>query len=438
MTKVSTLRTLFAATLVAAGMACTVHQSETPPLTGPSDLSLRIDVTATPDTINQDGGSQSSIKITATGPTGQPVPGVSLRVDTIVGGLAQDFGTLSARTVVTDSTGVARLVFTAPPTTPGSQVGTCAGLPGTCVSIVATPTGNDFTGRFAQSATIRLVPPGVILPPASTPTALYVFSPASPAAGSVVAFDASSSCAEGASLSGCNASSHTITSYSWDFGDGGTGTGKTVQHTYTAAGPFNATLTVTNDRGLSASTTKQIAVGAGTPPTALFTFGPTPVVVGAQTFFDASESKAAAGHTIVQYMWNWGDGDPIERRTGPTADHDFAAAGTFNVVLTVTDDGGQQASKSTPITVTGGPVAEGTVVKNPPPANKVTADGRASTAPPGSTITKYQWLWGDGTNPDTTSVADHVYAAAGAYTVRLTVTDSAGRTGTKTFPITVP
>ena len=64
MTKASIFRRLLAATLIAFSAACTVHQSEAPPLAGPSDLSVRIDITATPDTINQDGGSQSAIKIT--------------------------------------------------------------------------------------------------------------------------------------------------------------------------------------------------------------------------------------------------------------------------------------------------------------------------------------------------------------------------------------
>ena len=40
-------------------------------------------------------------------------------------------------------------------------------------------------------------------------------------------------------------------SYSWSFGDGTTGTGKIVTHTFSDAGvSYNVTLTVTNDLGL--------------------------------------------------------------------------------------------------------------------------------------------------------------------------------------------
>jgi PKD repeat protein len=54
----------------------------------------------------------------------------------------------------------------------------------------------------------------------------------------------------------------TISSYAWDFGDGGTGTGATAQHTYAAAGTYTVTLTVTDNGGATNSTSQQIAVTA--------------------------------------------------------------------------------------------------------------------------------------------------------------------------------
>jgi len=52
----------------------------------------------------------------------------------------------------------------------------------------------------------------------------------------------------------------------------------------------------------------------------------------------------------------------------------------------------------------------------------------------------YQWSFGDGTSSGTLSgsVTSHSFAAAGTYTVRLTVTDSVGRTGTFQTSVTVP
>ena len=83
---------------------------------------------------------------------------------------------------------------------------------------------------------------------------------ATPSAGQVpltVAFDASAS----------SDSDGSITSYSWNFGDNtAPGSGVTVNHLYQAAGTFTATLTVTDNRGKNATTTRVITVTVGPPP----------------------------------------------------------------------------------------------------------------------------------------------------------------------------
>jgi hypothetical protein len=51
-----------------------------------------------------------------------------------------------------------------------------------------------------------------------------------------------------------------IVSYQWNFGDGSTGTGSVVQHTYQIAGNYNAVLTVTDNAGATASVTVLVQV----------------------------------------------------------------------------------------------------------------------------------------------------------------------------------
>src|SRR5438128_2010309 len=183
MVKVTGLLSTLVATLALCA-ACTVHKTEVPLPTGPSEFAHALRITATPDAISQDGASQSSITLTALGPNGEPVSGVAIRVDIMVGGVLQDFGRLSARTVVTGSDGRATVVYTAPPAPPANLGGS-----GTRVTIVATPIGTNFDASQTQSVDIRLMPVGVILPPAETPTARFSFSPTSPVALLHVLFD---------------------------------------------------------------------------------------------------------------------------------------------------------------------------------------------------------------------------------------------------------
>lgn len=66
-----------------------------------------------------------------------------------------------------------------------------------------------------------------------------------------------------------------------------------------------------------------------------------------------------------------------------------------------------------------------------------TFNGSTSTAAGGATVASYQWDFGDGSPRATGVNASHTYAAAGTYTVSLTVTDSRGAMNTVTAPVAV-
>lgn len=412
---------------------CTIQQTETPALSGPSEFARGLQMFASPDSIAQDGVSTSTITLSAFDDNGRPRGSATYRLDILVGGQPADYGTLSSKTVVTGSNGIATVTYTAPPALPfGSDTPTCRGLSGQCIEIAARAIENDNQGTHNQYVDLRLYPLGVILPPGGNPSASFVFSPNQPTANSAVAFDASASCND--TTATCSSAGLT---FAWDFGDGRTGSGKTVSHSFTAAGTYNVTLAVTNDRGRTASTTKQVTVAGGAAPTASFVFSPTPVVILRETFFDASASRAGTGHRIVNYKWNWGDGYGSPDRSTPLEDHDWDIPGTYVVLLTVTDEAGQIGTTSQNITVVSGtPRADFNVTSTG--GHGAAFNGTISTVVGSSTtITDYFWNFGDGTT-GTGSAPTHTYAASGVFNVTLTVTDSNGRTSTVTKAVTVP
>ena len=197
---------------------------------------------------------------------------------------------------------------------------------------------------------------------------------------------------------------------------------------------------MTNDRGVKASATKSVTVGAGSAPTAAFVYSPTPVVVGAEVFFDASNSRPGLGHTIASYKWNWGDNESSPAASSPLQEHDYLAAGTYTVLLTVTDESGQVGTTSQTVAVAaGGPTPSFFLVKDVSVALKINVDASASTAAGQTSITTYTWSWGDGTANTVGKTQTHTYVAAGTYTVRLTVTDSLSRSITSAgTSVTVP
>lgn len=82
-------------------------------------------------------------------------------------------------------------------------------------------------------------------------------------------------------------------------------------------------------------------------PVVAFTMTPVKPKANEKVLFDASGSTDDG--TIVKYSWEFGDGTPIT--PGMTATHAFTAAGTYTVVLWVTDDKGQAASLTQTIQV---------------------------------------------------------------------------------------
>ena len=325
-----------AAVLALAG--CALDKQTTPPLAGPSELGLSLAITATPDIITQDGHSQAMVEIIARDASSQPLAGVGLRAETFVNGVQADLGVLSSKSISTGSDGRATLTYRAPPAPSASQSSDII------VTLALTPVGTNYAGAVTRFVDIRLARPGVILPSNGLPKPIFFFSPRAPRTDDDVYFDGSASFD----------SDGTIVSYRWSFGDGrsSVSSGPTVRHSYDLAGIYNVVLTVTDDRGLSASSSPtEVTVTTSTDPTASFVSSPAAPKVNTLVSFNASASKGIEGRSVTQYEWDFGDGSPLQMTSSPLVTHVYGAVGAYTVTLRIQDDTGRFAVASNELTI---------------------------------------------------------------------------------------
>ena len=324
--------TVTAAALVALSSSCTMKSQDAPPLTGPSELGTSINVTVSPDLLTQDGGSQSVVTVTAFDSNGKPLRNLSLRSEIVVDGVVADFGSLSARSIVTGTDGRATLVYTAPAAPAGPAVDT-----GTTVAIAVTPIGYDYANSLARFATIRLVPSGIVVPPDGLQP-YFTLTPSTAQDNQAVLFSAC-----GDPLRSCAPANNPVAAYSWNFGNGRSGSGRTTSHAYNEAGTYIVTLRISDQLGRSASTTQSLTVSASSGPTAAFVFSPEDPLINQPVNFNAAPSTAQPGRRIVGYAWDFGDGT---FGSGQTTSHTYSLPRSYRVVLTVTDDTGKKATSS--------------------------------------------------------------------------------------------
>ena len=145
------------------------------------------------------------------------------------------------------------------------------------------------------------------------------------------------------------------------------------------------------------------------------------------------------GDTLSAISWTFGDATAAVATRD--ANHTFALAGTYDVTLTVTDRFGAQGTRPVKITVTA-PASSG-----PVPHASFTASCQSldctfkdtSAYDPGSTPQSRVWDFGDGVTLTASSPTTHRYAATTltTFSIKLTVTDAAGKISTSTQSLPV-
>ncbi len=262
--------------------------------------------------------------------------------------------------------------------------------------------------------------------PVEAPTADFTFTPANPTRADFVHF--------------YDQSTGSITSWSWNFGDGATSSDENPLHKYSNMEIFTVTLTVNGPAGTDTKS-RQISI-SNAGPVSSFSYNPPNPMEGQTVSFDASSSYDHDG-SIASYSWDFGDDTGSSNIQNPT--HQYGVNDTYTVTLSVTDNDGAIASTQKIITVN----AEGDNIppvptfdyspSNPLSGEDITFDA-SSSADADGVIELYRWDWNsDGTydNEYTIPTAVHTWYENGEYTVTLQVKDDNDMINTYTENVNV-
>ena len=160
--------------------------------------------------------------------------------------------------------------------------------------------------------------------------------------------------------------------------------------------------------------------------TALPTSGQAPLTV-------QFSSGVTGGSPPYSYSWGFGDGGTS---TAASPSHAFVTAGTFPVVLTVTDSVAAISRGFVNVTVSAPPALSSTSSGSPlsgtvPLRVTFSSDGSGGVTPYG-----YHWILGDGAISSARNLS-HTYNATGVFQVKMTVSDALSQTSTRWINVTV-
>ncbi|MBN1997512.1 PKD domain-containing protein [candidate division KSB1 bacterium] len=206
-----------------------------------------------------------------------------------------------------------------------------------------------------------------------------------------------------------------ITTYSWNFGDGGTSTAQNPRHTFNATGEYTVSLQVNGPGGTDSETKENYIKVREAPPVAQFGAEPRSGDLPLTVQFSDSSSGLITG-----WLWNFGDG---QTSTLQNPQHTFNSPGIFDVALEVTGPGGSDTEvKEDYITVQG--IAPIAAFRAEPREGWAPLQVQFTNLSSGNYYSQV-WNFGDGVTSDSANPV-HIYSTPAKYEVTLMVTGPGG------------
>jgi len=212
--------------------------------------------------------------------------------------------------------------------------------------------------------------------------------------------------------------------YRWDMGDGTVldwSSASTVEHSYTSGGTYVVEVRVRDDDGAEGFDETPVRV-ENRPPVAKATQSATDVLEDQVVTFDASDTTdTPSDRDGLAIEWQAGG----RTTSGTTAQFSWSSAGSYTVVLRVTDGDGAISELFLTVNVRNrAPSGNASVDRDEAQVGEIFNFAVISLDDTPSDLAKLivTWSFGDGTLETGTTVT-HKYKEAGDYTVTLTVRD---------------
>jgi len=218
-----------------------------------------------------------------------------------------------------------------------------------------------------------------------------------------------------------------IASWNWDFGDGTTGTGTPVSHTYTLPDTFTVRHWVSTEQGCFSDTAAQAVIIHPLPQPAFDISNP---ACEKNSVLITDRSTTSTGN-IVQWTWNFGNGRPDSLlNTGQPFQFRYDTSGNYTITLRLLTDQGCSTALPLSRNLQVHPLPKPGFISPKVCLTDASAVFQDTSSIASGSLAAWSWNFGDPASGVANTAAvqnpQHRYNAIGLYTTTLRVTSAAG------------